>query len=302
MMPSTSASLGLSTVIGSGCFDFTICLGISAFTAYYYHSSLQLDLSEFYVIYLWYLAGLVTLIGVTADGSVSLVEACGILVLTPAYLYYNFTTHNKPSQSYQDLEVDISKTGATHLSVPGLEMLSRAVHWFFKQIIPEYTGFMWQILTALTAAVLASFVITKLTVVLLERVLCHLSLPESLVGLTILAWGNNIGDIMNSAAAARRGNGQLSVSSVISTQVLNIHCSLGLPWVLGVLQRGVVDVEDTLTMNSLLFVMGVVVVSILVIILGGKALNLTTATMLTGLYCAYIVCELTVLQGTRLLE
>jgi Ca2+/Na+ antiporter len=288
-------------VIGSGCFDFTICLGVSAFTAYYYHRSLQLDLSEFYVIYLWYLAGLVTLIGVTADGSVSPAEACGIFALTPAYLYYNFTTHNKPHKTCQHIEADDTQTAAALPSCPGFERFSRAVHWFFKQIIPEYTGFMWQILTALTAAVLASFVITRLTVVLIRRVLCHLSLPESLVGLTILAWGNNIGDIMNSAAAARRGNGQLSVSSVISTQVLNIHCSLGLPWVLSALRDGFVDVEDTLTMNSLLFVMGVVVVSILVIILGGKALNLRTAIMLTVLYCAYIVCELTVLQGTSLL-
>jgi Ca2+/Na+ antiporter len=300
LLSSTSATLGLSTVIGSGCFDFTICLGIAAFVAYFSHKSLPLDMSEFYVIYAWYLAGLVVLILMTIDGHVNAWEATGLLALTPVYLYYNFRVNNKPNANYEEVkgetEAELPGTCPSLFNNPITGALRGGVRGVFKLIVPTYTGALWQIAVAITTTILASFAITRGTVLLIKRVLCHLRVPESLVGLTILAWGNNIGDIMNSAVAAKRGNAQLSVSSVISTQVLNIHCSLGLPWVISTLIGGSISMDDSLTLNSLLFVIGVVLVSFLLIFIGGRALNLAVALMLTGLYTAYIVSEWTFMQ------
>lgn len=36
--------------------------------------------------------------------------------------------------------------------------------------------------------------------------MCHVPISEALMGLTFIPWGNNIGDIICSAVAARRGN------------------------------------------------------------------------------------------------
>jgi len=303
LMASSSATLGLSTVIGSGCFDFTICLGIAAFVAYFNHRSLPIDMSEFYIIYLWYLAGLGALILVTMDGKVNVFEALGLLTLTPVYLYYNFKMNSKPNANYEtvkgDQQIEEAELPGTCPSVfnnPVFGALRWGTRGFFGLVVPKYTGSMWQIVLGFTMTIMISFAITRATVLLIIRVLCHLSVPQSLVGLTIIAWGNNIGDIMNSAVAAKRGNAQLSVSSVISTQVLNIHCSLGLPWVLSALFSGSFTMDDSLTLNSLLFVIAVVLVSVLLIFLGGRALNLPVALLLTSLYIAYIVCEWTVMR------
>lgn len=300
MMASSSATLGLSTVIGSGCFDFTVCLGIAAFVAYFTHKSLPIDMSEFYIIYLWYLAGLAALIFVTIDGKVNVFEAIGLVACTPAYLYYNFKVNNKPNANYEavkgETDAELPGTCPSVFNNPVMRGMRWGIRGTFRGLVPTYTGSMWQIVLGFTMTIALSFAITRATVLLIVRVLCHLSVPQSLVGLTIIAWGNNIGDIMNSAVAAKRGNAQLSVSSVISTQVLNIHCSLGLPWAISTLIGGSFTMDDTLTLNSLLFVIGIVLISVLLIFAGGRALNLSVAIFLTILYVAYIVCEWTVMR------
>lgn len=298
LMTSDSAILGLSTVIGSGCFDFTICLGIAAFVAYFSSKSLPIDMTDLYVIYVWYLASLLMLIIITIDGKVSRLEALMLLGLTPAYLYYNFQSNRKSNADYDTVkgDHDILPSPTTLFTNQYMKAIHQVIYKALKLVVPDYTGEMWQIVLGFTMTILTSFAITRATVFLIVRVLCHMSIPQSLVGLTIMSWGNNIGDIMNSAIAARRGNAQLSVSCVISTQVLNIHCSLGLPWVISTILSGTIHIEDSLTLNSLLFVMLIVVLSVLLIYIGGTALNLSVALLLTGLYVGYIICEWTVMR------
>lgn len=121
--------------------------------------------------------------------------------------------------------------------------------------------------------------------------MCHMNIPEALVGLTILAWGNNIGDIMNSVVAAKRGNAQLSVSSVLATQILNLQFSLGLPWLITVFIYGDMFINDATTLNSMYFTLLIVMVSLTILLIGKVELKISVGVGLSALYCFYVVME-----------
>merc|ERR1712070_1291834 len=55
-------------------------------------------------------------------------------------------------------------------------------------------------------------------------------LPASVMGITILAAGTSIPDALSSIAVARRGHGDMAVSSSIGSNIFDILIGLPLPW------------------------------------------------------------------------
>lgn len=120
-------------------------------------------------------------------------------------------------------------------------------------------------------------------------------ISEALVGLTVMAWGNNIGDIMNSAVAAKRGNAQLSVSAVMATQILNLQISLGLPWLIGILIFGEIEIYDETTLDSLYFTLLITALSFMTLICNSLKLDIRSGFILTALYVFFVLIEFFVL-------
>merc|ERR1719326_2782434 len=57
------------------------------------------------------------------------------------------------------------------------------------------------------------------------------NLPSSLVGLTILAAGTSIPDLVSSVLVARKGEGNMAVSSSIGSNIFDILVGLPIPWI-----------------------------------------------------------------------
>merc|ERR1711881_64649 len=70
-----------------------------------------------------------------------------------------------------------------------------------------------------------------------------IGIPPAIMGLTLLAGGTSIPDAMSSIAVAKRGHGDMAVSSSIGSNVFDILMGLPLPWILytGVLKLGQED-------------------------------------------------------------
>ena len=54
--------------------------------------------------------------------------------------------------------------------------------------------------------------------------------PDSIMGLTLLAAGTSIPDCLSSIAVARRGHGDMAVSSSIGSNIFDILIGLPVPW------------------------------------------------------------------------
>merc|ERR1719326_565546 len=57
-------------------------------------------------------------------------------------------------------------------------------------------------------------------------------IPDSIMGLTLLAAGTSIPDCLSSVAVARRGHGDMAVSSSIGSNIFDILIGLPVPWFL----------------------------------------------------------------------
>jgi sodium/potassium/calcium exchanger 4 len=73
------------------------------------------------------------------------------------------------------------------------------------------------------------------------------SIPDTVMGLTLLAAGTSVPDAMASLFVARDGYGDMAVSNCIGSNVFDILIGLGIPWLL---QTGIVEPNSTVPINS----------------------------------------------------
>ena len=91
------------------------------------------------------------------------------------------------------------------------------------------------------------------------------SIPDAIMGLTLLAGGTSIPDALSSLAVAKRGFGDMAVSSSIGSNVFDILMGLPIPWIIACwvgLNGGSVRIysENLLIMILTLFIMVSVVI------------------------------------------
>merc|ERR1712054_177625 len=121
-------------------------------------------------------------------------------------------------------------------------------------------------------------------------------------GLFILAAGTSIPDCLSSVAVARRGHGDMAVSSSIGSNIFDILIGLPVPWFLyGAVLRpavgpsmghsyAVINSESLAVMILSLFVMVALVIT--TIHMSGWILSLKLGMMMMGLYLAFLALSL----------
>jgi len=61
----------------------------------------------------------------------------------------------------------------------------------------------------------------------------NLGIPQSVMGLTVLAMGTSVPDMISSVIVTLHGEGDMAVSSSIGSNIFDIGLGLPLPWLLG---------------------------------------------------------------------
>nr|XP_056721893.1 sodium/potassium/calcium exchanger 5 [Euleptes europaea] len=103
----------------------------------------------------------------------------------------------------------------------------------------------WFMLTFLMAALwIAAF--TYILVWMVTIVGETLKIPETVMGLTLLAAGTSIPDTVASVLVARKGRGDMAMSNIVGSNVFDLLC-LGLPWFI---KTAFVDTSGPVAVNS----------------------------------------------------
>lgn len=127
-----------------------------------------------------------------------------------------------------------------------------------------------------------------------------LNIPDPVMGLTLLAGGTSIPDLLSSAAVARKGYGDMAVSSSIGSNIFDILVGLPVPWIIytGMVHPGshVTIASDGLMIMviSLLLMVGFVC---LLIHFYGWTLNKNLAYTFVLLYILFVGLSLGVEYG-----
>eukprot|EP00934_Nitzschia_sp_Nitz4_P001980 Nitzschia sp. Nitz4//scaffold14_size191712//98347//100628//NITZ4_001725-RA/size191712-snap-gene-0.154-mRNA-1//-1//CDS//3329536933//1980//frame0 len=87
-----------------------------------------------------------------------------------------------------------------------------------------------------------------------ERIGNTIGIPAVIMGLTVLAAGTSVPDLLSSVIVARRGNGDMAVSSSIGSNIFDILVGLPIPWLIFTLWPNNKDVVEIGSDNIFLFV------------------------------------------------
>jgi Ca2+/Na+ antiporter len=125
---------------------------------------------------------------------------------------------------------------------------------------------------------------------------------DSIMGITLLAMGTSIPDALSSIAVARRGHGDMAVSSSIGSNIFDILIGLPLPWfIYGAILRPaigpslgpsyvVILSESLAVMILLLFIMVALVIT--TIHISGWILSVKLGLMMMSLYSVFLMLSL----------
>merc|ERR1711935_939640 len=98
-----------------------------------------------------------------------------------------------------------------------------------------------------------------------EAVGVTFGIPDVLMGLTVLAAGTSVPDLLSSVIVARRGQGDMAVSSSVGSNIFDILVGLPIPWIIYSAAHGgeAVSIDSEGVVVSLLILIGMLVLVIL---------------------------------------
>jgi K+-dependent Na+/Ca+ exchanger-like protein len=229
------AELGAGTIVGSALFNILVIVGGSALmgTAVLNWQPAVRDL-------LFYIASILLLLGVMADGVITLPEAALFVGVYAAYLVV--LPLWRRWFPYEDQADRIAAVVLEEPLDPGRSPWYWAwavpIDWAFAQLMPDLDRrperYGWVFALAIVAIVALSWVLVEAGVVLATS----LGVPDAIVGLTVLAVGTSIPDLLASLVVARQGKGDMAVSNAVGSNIFDILVGLGLVWVVIIAVRG----------------------------------------------------------------
>mmetsp|Transcript_49599 Transcript_49599/g.44410 ORF Transcript_49599/g.44410 Transcript_49599/m.44410 type:complete len:660 (-) Transcript_49599:26-2005(-) len=121
-----------------------------------------------------------------------------------------------------------------------------------------------------------------------------LGIPDAIMGLTILAAGTSVPDLITSVLVAKQGRGDMAVSSSIGSNIFDILVGLPIPWLLYSIYKGgnpVVVNADGLEI-SVLILLGMLVAIVIIIKLCDWTMTKTLGIIMMVLYVGFVAQDL----------
>lgn len=120
-----------------------------------------------------------------------------------------------------------------------------------------------------------------------------LGIPQVVMGLTFLAAGTSVPDLLSSVIVAKQGQGDMAISSSIGSNIFDTLVGLPLPWLVYAMYSGapVVVYAKSLTL-SLAILIGMLVVVVTSVHLSKWLLTKTLGYVMFTFYFAFVAQDL----------
>ena len=262
-----STDLAIGNVVGSNIFNMMVCLGTVAFFSpvKIKQSSKKIDFP-----FLIAVTGMLLIFGCDAilDGLgynwLSRSESILLLVILVLYVYVLVTNARKDRKKFLDQtnELNLPNDG-THQEDEVKELKT------------------WQTILYLIGGLAAVIFGGECVVSTAQFLAIKMGMSEVLVGLTIVALGTSLPELMTSIMAVRKGEKDLALGDVIGSNIMNIVLILGTVGTLAQVPISVAMLTDLL----ILFVFTIVFV---IMCITKKSLNKKEGFVLIAMYLAYM--------------
>lgn len=195
----------------------------------------------------------------------------------------------------EEILIDNPSEYSDNIFMKLFEMISNLFKKIFYYILPSIETYP---IFALLVILLIVFYHSKLIVYLVEDISYNTKISASFIGVTLITWAGNVGDSMNAAMAAKAKAVDLLTTSILASQILNLHICLGVPWIIAMIKNSAknkgqyfIDFGTENVYKLFLPLLCVVVTAVFIVFIFNRVLDRFTGTLLTIVYFIYFVYE-----------
>jgi len=276
-------SLGAGTIVGSALFNILVIIGASAMVrkAFIAWQPIVRDLSFYSLSIIWLIISF-------WDGKITLMESAIFLLL---YVIYVVAVMKwKKIFPYKDENkdpIEVAKEGLDkeEKKKSFIALFLNGVKYILDFIFPKEKHYWTAFLMSITFIAGLSWVLVESAVGIADI----LHIPAVIVGLTILAAGTSVPDLISSMIVARQGRGGMAISNAIGSNIFDILIGLGLPWAIVGLGGKIVPVA-TENLNSSIILLFATVASVLFFLMAKKwRIGRLAGISLISIYVLYVI-------------
>jgi Ca2+/Na+ antiporter len=129
-----------------------------------------------------------------------------------------------------------------------------------------------------------------------ETIGCAFGIPPAVMGLTVLAAGTSVPDLLTSVIVAKQGEGDMAVSSSIGSNIFDVLIGLPIPWLVYALVNditpGFVGVAAPTLTISLVILFGMIMLVITLVHCSGWKMTKTLGYSMFVLYILFVLQDL----------
>lgn len=270
-------AMGAGTIVGSAIFNVLVITGASVIVrrAFIIWQPVIRDL-------LFYSLSIIILLITFKDGVVTLSEIGLFLLL---YMIYIVAVVNwKRIFKYNDDDpMEIVKEA---MEEKGWKKFFAPIDWLVKITFPNSQRYVWVFFISVIWIIALSWVLVECAVSSAHT----LGIPSVIIGLTILAAGTSIPDLISSVIVAKKGKAGMAISNGIGSNIFDILFGLGFPWLLGYIFLGQKITVATENLNNSIILLFATVIAILFLLIIRKwRIGKYSGFFLIGLYLVYFV-------------
>lgn len=287
------AALGPASVIGSALFSILFIVGVSS-----WFGSKELTWHSITRDMGYYIFAVLALYTCLFDNQVQWFEGLILLILYVVYalLVAKWPKISKwlkiPTTVLVKEDVVESEEKLTHIRDSKLSLSSALPKFVSYLFFPLKGGFnTLQVIYNVLMSVFLVVVSSTFMVNYATTLATILNIPAALIGVTILAIGTSVPDLLASVKTAREGYADIAVTNAVGSNVFDVLGNLGLTYVVAATFTGgaPVLVDTTLLNTSIILLIASSIV--LLIVLFAKKFNLSKAVsaLLVLSYIAYLI-------------
>ena len=291
-LASASPAIGVGAIVGSAIFQILVVIGFAAVvkTAYLNWQPVVRDSAV-------YAAAIILLVLFIRDGVFTTIEGAILVASYGGYLVllYLWARYLEPPSEPDPLELVEKETLKKHHpgQPHGLRQLSAFVRVPVDRIlnlIPDAQKYPKWTVPVFVLSLLIIAGASYLMVISATSLATTLGVPAAIIGLTILAGGTSIAELVSSAIVSRQGRGDMAIANAIGSNTFDILISLGLPVLIYTLIHGPVTDFGGANITSSLLLLFFTLLAVLLLLASQKfKITRKMGWVLIGIYVIYVI-------------
>jgi len=280
-------AIGVGTIVGSALFNLFAIVGV-VFLIYRSKLMRQPLIRDL----IFYSASIILLAWFFMDGQILLYEALVFVVIYVVYIvlmYYWKTLFPDLKDTEEVLLEEDEDIKSDHSLRCTPNRIKDCIGDLLRKLIPGLKNTYFSFGFSIVSICAISWLMVHSAVYVSE----FWGVPEVIIGLTIIAIGTSVPDLLSSIIVARKGRPGMAINNAIGSNIFDILIGFGLPWLLLLIfSNRIIKVEnDDLWLAFALLIGSVLILSISFIINRWK-MKKWIGYMLILLYMVYLVQEI----------